>query len=129
MTRFVLNAAFSLPDFLTSGTAIMIYVAVILAAIVVLMISFIVKESGSKATKYEFVGNINAVTDMQAVQRPQDPRDTDGSPETVTGGTERFCMLSDIERKKSTIGKVTYDKDVTLEQFCTDFRNYAASNL
>ena len=42
---------------------------------------------------------------------------------------ERFCMLSDIERKKNTYGKVTYDKNLTLEQLCNDFRDYAASRL
>lgn len=43
--------------------------------------------------------------------------------------TERFCMLSEIERNKDSYGKFSYDKNVTLERLCEDFRNYAASKL
>ena len=42
---------------------------------------------------------------------------------------ERFCMLSEIERNRESYGKFSYDKNVTLESLCTDFRNYAASRL
>ena len=42
---------------------------------------------------------------------------------------ERFCMLSEIERKKDSYGHRRYEKDVTLESFCNDFRDYAASKL
>ena len=47
--------------------------------------------------------------------------------ETETG--ERFCMLSAIDRKKNSYGHSSYDKGITLEVFCDDFRNYAASRL
>ena len=40
--------------------------------------------------------------------------------------TERFCMLSAIDRKRNKYGHTTYKKNVTLEEFCNDFRNYAA---
>ena len=43
--------------------------------------------------------------------------------------TERFCMLSEIDRKRNEYGHRTYDKNVTLEQFCEEFRNYAANKL
>ena len=43
--------------------------------------------------------------------------------------TERFCMLSEIERNKNKYEKFNYDKNITLKQFCEDFRNYAASKL
>ena len=39
----------------------------------------------------------------------------------------RFCMLSRIEGNRHRYGHVSYDKNVTLESFCEDFRNYAAS--
>ena len=42
---------------------------------------------------------------------------------------ERFCMLSQIDRNSTTYGHTTYEKKVTLESFCNDFRNYAASKL
>ena len=40
--------------------------------------------------------------------------------------TERFCMLSAIDRKRNGYGHSNYKKNVTLEEFCNDFRNYAA---
>ena len=44
-------------------------------------------------------------------------------------GTQRFCMLSEIDEKRETYGHASYDKDITLESFCNDFRDYAASRL
>lgn len=41
----------------------------------------------------------------------------------------RFCMLNDIEKKKSKIQRESYDKNITLDEFCDDFRNFAASKL
>ena len=42
---------------------------------------------------------------------------------------ERFCMLSNIDKKSNTYGHRVYEKGITLEGFCEDFRNYAASQL
>ena len=42
---------------------------------------------------------------------------------------QRFCMLNDIEKNKSKLEKVNYEKNVTLEELCDDFRNYASSKL
>ena len=42
---------------------------------------------------------------------------------------ERFCMLSEIDRRSAGYGHQSYDQSVTLESFCRDFRNYAASQL
>ncbi|MBQ8404772.1 MAG: AAA family ATPase, partial [Clostridia bacterium] len=44
-------------------------------------------------------------------------------------GTERFCMLSEIDRRKNTYGQSAYDIGVTLEGICENFRNYAATKL
>ena len=43
--------------------------------------------------------------------------------------TDRFCMLSAIDRKKGSYGSPKYDKGVTLKDFCENFRNYAANKL
>ena len=43
--------------------------------------------------------------------------------------TERFCMLSEIDRRSASYGHQHYEKGITLESFCRDFRNYAASQL
>ena len=123
MIRFVLKASSGLPDFLTSNVAIAAYVLIILGSIVALMISFMIKESGAKATKYEFVGNVSVPVTSPAAA-------SDGeTTEAVTEVTERFCMLSEIERRHLGAPKETYDQNITLEEFCESFRDYAASNL
>ena len=43
--------------------------------------------------------------------------------------TERFCMLSEIDRRSAGYGHQSYDTGVTLESFCRNFRNYASSQL
>ena len=42
---------------------------------------------------------------------------------------ERFCMLCEIDRRSGSYGHRYYGKGVTLESFCDNFRNYAASRL
>jgi hypothetical protein len=41
----------------------------------------------------------------------------------------RFCMLSRIDENRQHYGHQKYDRGVTLEKFCEDFRNYAAYQL
>ena len=50
-------------------------------------------------------------------------------PEAEEEVAERFCMLTEIEKNKNNYGQFSYDKNVTLESLCEDFRNYAASRL
>ena len=49
--------------------------------------------------------------------------------ESSDRGEERFCMLSEIERKKENLIRRGYDKGITLEKLCEDLRNYAAYKL
>ena len=49
--------------------------------------------------------------------------------EKEAGGKERFCMLSAIDAKKGTYGHQKYDKCRDLEEFCEQFRYYAANKL
>ena len=56
-----------------------------------------------------------------------DPAPKSEEAEEETG--ERFCMLSEIERNKSKYERSDYEKNVTLEEFCDNFRNYAANRL
>ena len=52
-----------------------------------------------------------------------------GERESAEEVTERFCMLCEIDRKSASYGHTVYEKGVTLEDFCNDFRNYAAGKL
>ena len=42
---------------------------------------------------------------------------------------ERFCMLCEIDKNKDSYKRKNYDKNITLEEMCTNFRDYAASRL
>ena len=55
------------------------------------------------------------------------PEKSDASEQEERG--ERFCMLSEIDRNSMGYGHKTYEKGVSLESFCNDFRNYAAGKL
>ena len=52
-----------------------------------------------------------------------------GSEEIEEHTGERFCMLGEIERNKENYGQLNYDKNVSLEILCEEFRNYAANRL
>ena len=116
MTRFSYSAMLGIADVFMSGTAMMIYLFVVLAGIIILSIMVMRKESKNSTTEYKIIGNYEA------------PASKPTATEEEEVG-ERFCMLSEIERKKNSYGKIGYDKNVTLERFCNDFRNYAASRL
>ena len=110
------NMALSSSDdvlaFFTSEIAIIIYVFVILAIIAVLVVAVIFSSRKDK-------------TEAEASNIEQDiPKTADIVNEEIV--TERFCMLSAIDRKRNGYGHSSYKQNVTLEEFCDNFRNYAA---
>ena len=125
MLRFI-NTAMGFLDFdmqkliamLTSETAIILYILVILSLIAILVVSIILSESKNKEeTEIHVIGDAVAF-------------DTEKKPaETGVVGKERFCMLSSIDGKKGTYGHQKYDKCRDLEEFCEQFRYYAANRL
>ena len=119
MGNGVYYAILSLPSFLSSRVAVFIYIAVILAAIVAIMITLMAKESKKMSDEYTIVGDIN-------LAKPSGEK-AEESPEEEE--TERFCMLSEIERKKRFRVSKSYDNNITLEEFCNQFRDYAASRM
>ena len=102
--------------FLTSEIAIMIYIFVVLLLIGILAISIAVTEYKNKSKDSETV----VVGKLQGSENNEDDPDEDA---------ERFCMLSEIDKKRNTYGHKTYDKIENMEELCEEFRNYAASKL
>ncbi len=49
--------------------------------------------------------------------------------EKADAPTDRFCTLCQIDQKCTGYGHSAYDSDITLEDFCRNFRNYSANNL
>ena len=108
-----------LPDLLTSGTAIVVYIFLILSVIAVLVLVVLLggrdkPASGSKGESAPLDGTALPFTDGKAAE------------ETAVG---RFCMLTRIEENRHRYGHPRYDTAVTLDRFCEDFRNYAAYQL
>ena len=54
---------------------------------------------------------------------------TEKKEKEEVGRGERFCMLSEIDRNCTRYGHQTYEKGITLEYMCDEFRNFAASQL
>ena len=100
----------------TSVPAIITYIVIILILIVVLAIAVMVSGSGSNEN-----GVSAGTIVMQAA--PADEKEE----EEEQG--ERFCMLSEIDRKKNLYGHSSYERGLTLENLCENFRNYAANKL
>ena len=101
-----------LPALLTSGTAITVYIFLILTVIAVLVVAVLLGGRDKEEDQ-----PLPAAFSALPADTP-DPREED----TAT----RFCMLTRIEESRYRYGHARYDTAVTLEQFCEDFRNYAA---
>ena len=106
-------------DFMTSDVALVIYLFVILSVIAVLVFTIVVSESKKKNEEITILGDTISGGSKSG----------DGSDEEIGDGKERFCMLSKIEEQKNSYGHVKYNKNISLEKICVDFRNYAASRL
>lgn len=101
---------------LTSGTAIIVYIVILLVLMATLIISVMLSESRN---------DVAAVKNVAPIYSESIPAEEKAEEQI----TERFCMLSEIDRKKNSYGQSSYDKGITLESLCENFRNYAASRL
>ena len=108
---------------LTSGTAIVVYIFLILTVIAVLVL--VVLWGGRDRNRAETTAE--TPTDASALDSAALPF----SAGTTDGDTaaSRFCMLTRIEENRHRYGHPRYDSTVTLDRFCEDFRNYAAYQL
>ena len=106
--------------FLQSKNAIILIILSI--AIPVLLITLFVILVGMKSEMPNVTLLQNGVTQSNIAK--QSAKD-----EAEDEPTERFCMLSEIERKKDRYRTSGYDESLTLDVLCENFRNYAASKL
>ena len=110
-----------------------ILVAFILA-VPVLLIILLVIVVGAKGDEQVIAENISFVSGTggkASVHKDAPVEQPSSAAKAPTEGEsgQRFCMLSEIEKRRDTYGHASYDKDITLESFCNDFRNYAAYRL
>ena len=102
-------------DILTSGPAIIAYIAVILIIVVVIILAIMFKDPKNEGSDYKVVVDPSALSPKKEKEE--------------AGRGERFCMLSEIDRNCTRYGHQTYEKGITLEYMCDEFRNFAASQL
>ena len=100
---------------LSDGMTIIVFILIILVPILLLILLGIL--IFSKPEESVITADINGSLE----------KSDEGDGEEEVG--ERFCMLSEIERKKQGYMRASYDKNITLEGLCNDLRNYAASKL
>ena len=110
----LIMAKASVIEIFTSLPAIMIYAVAVLAIVGVVLVLLMFQDNKDKKVE------VKVVTNRTSVAKEEE------QSEKVT---ERFCMLSEIDRNSMKYGHASYEKRVTLESFCNDFRNYAASKL
>ena len=101
-------------DMFTSEIAIIIYIFIILAIVAVLVVALIFFQK--KEETEEENGNAENADAQKLKEEVPEAEET----------TERFCMLSSIDRRRNSYGHAKYATNVTLEDFCENFRNYAA---
>ena len=115
-----LCGGFSFIEKLISSTAIIVYLAILFVLLAIMTIILILKEPTSRTDNAS--SPIRDAEDVPTVR--EEPEDA-----AIEERAERFCMLSAIDRKREHYGHRSYDRGITLENFCEDFRNYAASKL
>ena len=108
--------ALSISEILFSKTAILIYILAILAIVATVVILVMINENKKKDNvEYKIIGDVSATTSAS-------------TPAEAESG-ERFCMLTEIDKKKHEYGHARYDTGITLESICENFRNYTANKL
>lgn len=123
LTFAVFNSLGSENNFLSGGVIrsdtatvlVILIVSVPLLLVALLLVILFTKEKPQTITA-NFQGVVNA--EQKVVEEKEEEEET-----------ERFCMLTEIEKNKNNYGQFSYDKNVTLESLCENFRNYAASRL
>ena len=95
-------------------TAFLIVIPILLILFVVILLF------GKKESEVDVIDLSEA-----GVSSPSDESKEDDGDEV----TERFCMLSEIDRKANGYGHRSYEKNVSLRQICEEFRHYAAYQL
>ena len=113
-SSYLLAARRSLAEALTSMPAIITYFSFVLIIVAIIIVTMILRDSGDGRVELKVTSSVPDRSSNEAASEENG---------------ERFCMLSEIDRRSMSYGHASYEKGVTLESFCTDFRNYAAHEL
>ena len=106
-------------DQLTMLIMFLVMIPILLLALTVAVLIF-GRRSARKANQMLF---------YTSAERDLEPKERIRAGRREGGSGERFCMLSEIDRNSEQYKRAFYEKNVTMESFCNDFRNYAANKL
>ena len=111
----------------SSGTFLAIYIGVF--ALILMLVIIALMTRGEKTS--QVVINSASMTGVVGTSA-EAPSDTEkkaeeGEDELPSGS--RFCKLNHLDDIRLQFKKANYDENITLRQFCDNFRNYAASRL
>ena len=96
--------------------------------IVLLVDNFSVKRKSSVLNVESAILDGVATVPAAIVAEPGEKSEQgEGEEELPSGG--RFCKLNNLDDIRLQFKKANYDENITLRQFCDNFRNYAASRL
>jgi len=103
------TASVSIVEMLTSAPAIILYIILIAVSVTALILSVMFTSNGSDDQVEYVIGGIGT--------------------QSAEPSESRFSTLNEIDEKSVEYGNKTYEKGITLEKLCEDFRNYAAGEL
>ncbi len=112
----------------SSGIFLAIYIGVF--ALILMFVIIAVMARGENASHLVInSASLTGVTSAQdgSAQDGAKSEQNDGEEELPSGG--RFCKLNNLDDIRLQFKKANYDENITLRQFCDNFRNYAASRL
>ena len=108
------QALLSIWSALSSKTAIIVYLAVLMLSIIIVVITAMVNENKGGT-------GINATGDNAVKVELEKKREDDEA--------ERFFMLSQTDEQMAKPACVNFNNTITLQELCQRFRNFAASKL
>ena len=113
---------------------IMILGLLLLAFVFFMLISilvegFYVKRKPRVLNVENATASIGVVSTQESKPQSGTKKAEDGEEEAELPSGSRFCKLNNLDDIRLQFKKANYDENITLRQFCDNFRNYAASRL
>ena len=124
-------------NIVSSGLFLAIYIGVL--AFILVLVIIVLMTRDDKAS--QVVINPTSVTtvlpakgalpqgSVPAVTQSAEGEQTEEESAAEDEGRGRFCKLNNLDDIRLQFRKANYDENITLRQFCENFRNYAASRL
>ncbi|MBR2384865.1 MAG: ATP-binding protein, partial [Clostridia bacterium] len=112
-------------DLLSSKVAIWVYVGVLVVSVGLLVLAIVFNEmkTPNVITKTSSTDLSNLKLEDTEKKQKKEPLNADGRP------IGRFSTLIKLDENRKSFKRASYDKHVTLQNMCENFRNYAARHL